>query len=92
MNVNLPSTTRQVRKTAEAVAWVLIVALLLDLLVSQARSDQPADPDEYPDHAVLTDLDLDVIEDGEQRRIRTSGGDTLRLDGEHVKEGNGDDE
>jgi len=85
MTVQTPSVY-DVRKTAQAVAWLLIVAILLDVLLSQHRSEPATDPDERPDSAVLTDLDLDAIEDGEERRIRTTGGDTLRLKGEQIED------
>ncbi|MBO4248874.1 hypothetical protein IL252_13700 [Halomicrobium sp. IBSBa] len=90
MNVALPPTY-EVKKTAEAMAWVLAVALLLDALLTQQRSSNATGPGEQPDRAVLTDLDLDALADGEQRRVRTYGGDTLRLEAEHVKEGDNEE-
>ncbi|ACV46619.1 hypothetical protein [Halomicrobium mukohataei] len=81
------------QKWAEAGFWLLALVWIAWLIAEMLRdrSSQTEMNVDRPDSAYLTDLDLDAIGDGEQRRIRTTGGDTLRLEGEPVEEGDGEE-
>jgi hypothetical protein len=63
---------------------VLLLLLIWRILV-EILTDSTGDATAQPDWANLTDLDLEALEDGETRRIRTVGGDTYRLEAETVE-------
>jgi len=73
---------RNLREVGEMVVILLIAALLLDLFLTTGTSD----PDDRADGAVLTPIDLDAIEAGEERRVQTYEGRQIRVSGETVEE------
>jgi len=88
MNVS-KSSAYTVQQWAEAAFWVLLVLLMVRAAYDALQPPETDEKTDHPDYAHLSALDLEALEDGEQRRIRTTDGQTLRLEGERIE---GDDE
>jgi len=86
MNVNKPSAYK-VQQWAEAAVWVLAALMVAKAAYDALGPSESQETTDYPDYAHLSALDLNTIADGEGRRIVTADGDTLRLEGEQIEEG-----
>ncbi|NLV09351.1 hypothetical protein GOC74_05330 [Halomicrobium mukohataei] len=89
MNVS-KSSAYTVQQWAEAAFWVLLVLLMVRAAYDALQPPETDETTDHPDYTHLSALDLETLNDGEGRRIVTADGDTLRLEGEPVEEGDSD--
>lgn len=62
--------------------WFLLGWIAAALVIAALESrgyDEPADPEELPDGAILDDTDLQALADGDTQTVQTRQGELVRL-------------
>ncbi|GGN97663.1 hypothetical protein [Haloarcula pellucida] len=70
----------------QALGVGLLAAALIAMVERNARDRAQSGSDERPDHAVLTEVDLTALADGEAQTVGTAQGETVRLEAVGVEE------
>ncbi|MBX0322474.1 hypothetical protein EGH21_05460 [Halomicroarcula sp. F13] len=75
----------------QALGVGLLAAALIATVERRGRDRAQSETDERPDHAVLTEVDLTALADGEAQTVGTAQGETVRLEAVDVEEDDSDE-